>query len=167
MNKRKIVVSLGILLLLSNIVFSLYIYQQLNNIIIIDVIRLVNEFDMKKELESKVENKLNNYKFQLDSLEAVINNRTKVGNNNEIDQLISSYKSLQLEGIKAYENSNKNINEQVWKRLNPLIDEYSKKNNCRILIGANGMGTVLYNDNKTDKTTELIQFVNSKYEKGH
>lgn len=66
----------------------------------------------------------------------------------------------------AYEASNSTINEKVWKRLNPLIDDFGKKNNIRIMIGANGMGTVLYNDNSVSMTNELIEFINKNYKTG-
>ena len=50
----------------------------------------------------------------------------------------------------------KNINEQVRDRLNPLIKDFAVKNNYRIVVGANGMGTVLYNADVVDITDKLI-----------
>ena len=109
---------------------------------------------------------LNQYAQQIDSLGVLLEQTEK--NNDEksseiFEQLLYNKK---VEVQQAYEVSNKNINEQVWKRLNPLIDEFSKEHNYRIVIGANGMGTVLYTDESAERTNDLIQFINKKYANG-
>lgn len=141
--------------------------RKINNIVIIDVIKVLNDFKMKKELEAKVEVRLNEYSNKLDSIKALLKISNEAGNKVTYSKLIEDYRAIDREFQEAYEISNKKINEEVWKRLNPLIDEFGKDNNYRIMIGANGMGTVLYNEGAVDKTGELIKYINSKYEKGY
>lgn len=142
-----------------------YINSKLNNIIVIDVIKVVNEFKLKKDLEAAVEPKLAMLKNKVDSMSAVMDYIIK-NNKENAEAVKQEYQYWQQKAYEAYETSNTSINEQVWKRLNPLIDEWGKKNNYRIIIGANGMGTILYNQDAVDKSTELIQFINSNYTQG-
>lgn len=165
---RQLIIGISILLLLiaSNIIFSIYTNSKVNNIVVIDVLKVVNEFEMKKNLESKVEVKLNELNSRLDSFKASIEKMDKDIESEKADEIIFRYRQMQEETQNAYEISNKNINEQVWKRLNPLIDQFGKEKKYRLIIGANGMGTVLYNEPVMDKSEELIQYINKKYESG-
>lgn len=162
MNK---VILLVISILFGICIFFIYrINNKIDNIIVIDIIKVVNEFKMKKDLESKVEMRLHGYDAKLDSFKTSIE---KINLEDEkVKDVINNYRQLQLEAQNAYETSNKSINEQIWKRLNPLIDEFGKENRYKLVIGANGMGTVLYKDNSIDKTKELINYINRKYENG-
>jgi outer membrane protein len=74
---------------------------------------------------------------------------------------------LQYNAKAQIEQSDKEVNEQIWKRINPVIDEFAKKNNFSIIIGGNGMGTVLYSNNAINVTTKLIEYANNKYENGN
>jgi outer membrane protein len=85
----------------------------------------------------------------------------------ELEQLYKTFCQAKATFEQEYQESNQSINEQVWKRLNPLIDEYGKAKGFRLIIGANGMGSVLYNDEYYDQTKELTDFVNKKYEEGN
>ena len=42
-----------------------------------------------------------------------------------------------------------------------MIDDYGKEGGYRLIIGANGMGSVLYNDDYYDCTKEVVDFVAS------
>jgi outer membrane protein len=162
---RIIVTALSVALLLIAI-YCVYINSKLDKIVVVDVVKVFNGFEMKKELESRVDVELNEYSAGIDSLNALLDQAIKnkdVTRGEIIEQMLYQQK---MQAQQAYEVSNKNINEQVWKRLNPLIDEFSKKNNYRIVLGANGMGSILYNDEAVDRTQELLQFVNSKYQNG-
>lgn len=48
-----------------------------------------------------------------------------------------------------------------------MLEQYGKERNIRLLVGANGAGTVLYGDKGIDMTDDLIKYLNSKYEKGN
>ena len=149
--------------LVATIIYSVWSSQNLKKVVVADAIELVNEFSLKKELESKVEGKLNEYNHLVDSLNGIVENSS---NPNYKKKITLEMRNIQEEARQAYEISNRNINEQVWKRLNPWIEEFGKENDYKIIIGSNGMGTVLYNNNVTECTSDLIQFVNKKYETG-
>lgn len=85
----------------------------------------------------------------------------------DLEQLYKAFSQAQGNLEQEYQQSNQTINEQVWKRLNPLVDAYGKEQGLRLIIGANGMGSVLYNDAYYDRTKEVTAYVNKKYEEGN
>lgn len=46
---------------------------------------------------------------------------------------------------------------RLWKSM-------AKKRHLHLIIGANGMGSVLYNDDYYDMTNDLINYANKEYE---
>ncbi len=136
-------------------------------IAVVDAIKLFNEFGMKKELEAKEKVKLEAMSKQVDSMENSLNLAKASKNEEEIKK--ASYAAAYMKNAfqSTYEESNRAINEQIWKRLNPMIDEFGKKKGVHLIIGANGMGSVLYNDEYYDLTNEAIKYINKKYEEGN
>jgi outer membrane protein len=169
--KRQIWIPLVMLLLstvLSILVVLVLLRKEQKKIAVVDAIQLFNSFKMKIEMEEQAAVQFRALTSQADSLKNELTLRSKAGvKSDAIEALYKQYvqASRQLEA--AYEASNRDINEQVWKRLNPLIDEYGKQAGLRLIIGANGMGTVLYNDEYFDHTKSITTFVNKRYEKGN
>src|SRR5690606_15001306 len=121
-----------------------------------------NNYNMKKELEKEVDGRINYLVAISDSLEGQL--KMYPNPDKAPEELIRSYKNLRATIDQEFEKGNRSINEQVWQRLNPLIIKYGKEKNLHLIIGANGMGTVLYNDASYDLTDDLITHVNMEYE---
>jgi Skp family chaperone for outer membrane proteins len=154
-----------ILLALTCLGMGYYLNMKMNKIVVIDVIRTLNEYEFKKDLETDAQGNLLVLRNKLDSLGGII----ELSNSRQQmlpKTLVEEYQFWQMKANEAYEVSNNSINEKVWKRLNPLIDEFGAKNNIRIMIGANGMGTVLYNNDAVSMTDELITYINKNYKTG-
>ena len=170
MKNRIAAIGLVALLLLGggNAIATYRLYQRQKKTVVVDVIRLANEFQLKKDLEERAGVKLNAISAEIDSMKAVYGALAKSGiNTSQQENVARRLDTLGMEAQRSYEVSNQVINEQLWTRLNALIDEYGKEYDYTLVIGSNGMGTVLYNETPIDKTVELIAYVNSKYEKGH
>lgn len=170
MQTKRLGLIIGIVLLLTlvNTGWLAYQYMDAQQTVVIDIVKVFNEFNLKKDLEKRVEHRLNEYTNGIDSLKgvytALVNNHAEAS---ALSGISTAIDTMQLRTQRAYEIGNKNINEQVWVRLNSLLTEYGDEHHYRLIIGANGMGTVLYNRKGLDKTEELIKFINSKYELGH
>jgi outer membrane protein len=138
-------------------------------IAVVDAVKLFNSYKMKMEMEAQSGAKLEYLARQADSLKKELMARSKTEGvpKAEVENLYKVFTQAQGTLEQEYQQSNQAINEQVWKRLNPLIDEYGKKEGLRLIIGANGMGSVLYNNDYYDLTKELTDFVNKKYEEGN
>jgi outer membrane protein len=165
--KRHFLSILALIISLVAVVFTFYTNTKVERVVVVDVIRVFDEFKLKKDLEKRVEAPLSALSGQIDSLKALFEQAQQRNDEKAVQGYGQDLYQLQQQAQNAYELSNKNINEQVWKRLNPLIDEFGKVNNYKVIIGANGMGSVLYNDKAIDRTDALIKYVNSKYEKGN
>lgn len=161
MTKRIGIGFLG-LVLIGIIGYLYYEVHQLKKMAMIDVIRLFNEFDMKKDLEEVEKLRLSKLRKEVDSFENVI---TIIQQSKKTPDklLIEQYSSSKFIFEEEYKNGNQTLNEQIWKRLNPLLDEYGKQKGFNLLIGANGMGTVLYHTEYFDVTSDALEFVNKKY----
>lgn len=163
--KNYFALSLAIVALTVSISTALLLNRKVEKIIVIDAIKVFNEYRLKQDLEARVQGELENYSTQLDSLKAIGENALRRSDTNTALAVAVDVKDLQQHAADAYATSNKNINEQVWKRLNPLIDEFGKEMNYRVIIGANGMGSVLYKNESIDKTDDIIRYINKNYEK--
>ena len=163
---RSVIISFLVSMVIGGLVYYL-INNDKKKIVVVDAVKLFNGYSMKKELEKESAVKLEFIGKRVDS----ISNQIKLMKNStdnqqkETMQRIFQIENMRLE--KVYAETNKAINEQVWKRLNPLMKEYGEKNHLKLMIGANGMGTVLYNEEGIDLTDDMIRFVNKKYESGN
>lgn len=129
----------------------------------IDTIRLFNEFNLKKDMEKEASRTMAPYQRALDSISAMLNAGEQMKEEEQKKQLQVKGLLIKREAEAVLAESNNEINEAVWKRLNPLIDRFGKEQGLQLLIGANGMGTILYGDPSKDLTADLIQYVNKSY----
>jgi outer membrane protein len=136
-------------------------------IAVIDAVQLFNDYHMKKELEGKEKARLEMMSKQVDSVSNQLRMAQAMKNETEVKRLAEGYNYLKARLQNEYTQGNQEINEEVWKRLNPVLQEYGKKKNFHLIIGANGMGTVLYNDDYYDATKDVIKYANKRYEEGN
>lgn len=134
---------------------------------VVDVVRLFDEYNMKKELEAKAKVKLQTIENEIDTVSNKLKMAHAMNDSQQEKRLYGSYTYLKSNMQDEYRQTNQEINTEVWKRLNPIVEEYGKKMHLHLIIGANGMGSVLYNDDYYDMTDDLIKYVNKKYEAGN
>ena len=140
------------------------VMHRIKKIAMIDAVTLFNEFKMKKELENDFKGLLQMYQQKVDSVGKVIKLIDPKASKEQLNELYRAYDFYKSKYESEYSASNQTVNEQVWKRLNPILEEYGKAKGYNLILGANGMGTVLYNDSYYDITKEVIAYVNSKYD---
>lgn len=155
----------GIALCIINLLISLFIYYNTKKIGFVDTIRLVNGYKFKEDLEAQEEKRLNAIKQAADSFKTLYSVMAKAPNpdTNKMNGVMAQVDRLSAVFQQEYQRSNQEINEKVWKRLNPAIQDFSKAHHMELLVGANGMGTVLYGSDARDYTEDMLNYVNSKY----
>lgn len=153
--------ALVISLLTSGSVYFL-VQQSQKKIAVVDAVKLFNSFTMKKEMETEAGGRLSFYEHKLDSISMQL--QAAKNSAEPAEHLLQNYEQLKAMLDNEYASSNQAINEAVWKRLNPIIDGYGKEKGYHLIIGANGMGSVLYNDNYYDITDQVISHANKVYE---
>lgn len=129
----------------------------------VDIGKLLDGYKFKKDLEGAGSRDLLRIKGIVDSLELVHKATLTADGRSAVDTPLA-YARNAFE--QYYISSNQEISKKIWERLNPLMEEYGKSKGLHLLIGANGQGTVLYGSRDADVTSDLIEFVNRKYEKG-
>ena len=160
---RSIILSAIISLLSSGLVYVL-LSNQNRKTAVVDAIKLFNQYNMKKELEAKEKVRLEAMSKVLDSMTNQIKLAQASKDEQGVKDLFNKFNLLKQQLRDEYNQGNQLINQEVWKRLNPMIEEFGKKKKLHLIIGANGMGSVLYNDEYYDLTPELVNYVNKQYE---
>lgn len=147
---------------------SLYLFKRDKKICYVDTVKVFNDYRMKLELEKKEEPVLLGIKSRVDSLKYLHDAlmRSSSADQGEIKQIEMQVMQLSDAFKKEYSRSNSDINEKVWKSLNPEIDAFAQREHIDLLLGANGMGSVLYGSDVTDLTKKLTKFVNDRYRDG-
>jgi outer membrane protein len=128
----------------------------------VDIAKLTDGYKFKKDLEAASTKNLYKIKNAIDSLKMV--RKITGGTQPKVDTMLYSAEHAFQQ---YYTESNSEITQKVWDRLNPLIEAYGKEKGFQLLIGANGAGTVLYGDAGNDVTENLAAYINTKYEKGN
>ena len=159
--KKNIITILLFLVVLAGMAYYFNYKTIERKIVYADTIKLFNAYHFKTDMEKSSQTALSKLKNELDSAEVMY----KVNSSDPVMQNL--YMEKQQRWSEGYNAINKEINEKVWERLNPLINKFGKEEGFELMIGANGMGTVLYASEVRDVTDDLIRYVNTNYEKGN
>ncbi|MBS1773938.1 MAG: OmpH family outer membrane protein [Bacteroidetes bacterium] len=156
-----------VLVLLCIAVAGLWVYVlqgngSKNNIGYVDVGKLTESYNLKKDLEKQSEHDLYQIKGVIDSLKMV-----KKLQGDAITKVDTQLGRAQYAFKEYYQRSNQEITKKVWDRLNGDIENFGKEKHLQLLLGATGTGSLLYADKGKDMTDAVIQYVNKKYEKGN
>jgi Skp family chaperone for outer membrane proteins len=158
---KKIIIALVAFLFVQTGICYYLVHKSEKKIVYADAIKLFNGYKYKLDMEQSSQASLNRLKNSLDSATAIY----KVNPNDpQVQQVVLQKQELLNQ---SYSKINKEINDKVWERLNPKIQEFGKIHHIDMMIGANGMGTLLYAADSWDVTDDLIKYVNENYEKGN
>lgn len=126
-------------------------------VVFVDTISLVESYQMKKELSASLERDFQVKKGVFDSLKTYfVLDTTNAAVRRQLFDLEQQLAQLQED----YQG----ISTTVWNRINPLLAEFGKEKGYDIIVGANGMGTVLYGKPAIDITQEVLDYINKEYE---
>ena len=84
-----------------------YVNDKLNRIVVVDVIQVFNEFNLKKDLEARVETELTKYTNHLDSLNSLFELSTSRNDIERAKKIKDEINMLEMQVRKTYEISNK------------------------------------------------------------
>lgn len=158
MTKNTLYIS-GIAIIISTLAFitSMYNTYSAKTIVTVDIAKVFEEYNMKKDLEKRAASNMSIYSDKIDSLQAITQQMP-----NKI--ITAQMDSLKQTAIELYKYKDNEIKEQTWKRINACIGDFADKNKYDIIIGNNTLGSVLYAKKITDKTAEFVTYLNNNYQ---
>lgn len=144
--------------------FQIALNSEKKEYVYIDNIKLFNGFNMAKDMSAIHTKKIKGQEKKLDSLYQLfqIDIKTKDENKIRVSQQKVQQEDKALGAMKDY--FSKEISQQIWDRLNGYISEYGKAQKCKIILGTQGGGNVMYADESADVTGAILEFANAKYE---
>jgi len=149
--------------------YLLYDLSTRKKTVYVNTFEVYNQFSLKKELQQKLEKTQLAKKVILDSLRMELN---VLGQNQKPGQDEMRKASELREQIYYRERRYKEEDEsqaqqytnQVWEQLNQYMKDYGKSNGYQFVLGASGQGNLMYADEKSDVTKEVVTYVNAKYQ---
>lgn len=165
-----IALALGLVLVLSLLSNGL-LYQQLPRTAYVDIHEVFEKFEGTKELNARLTNLSSKQKSLLDSMSFKLRAMQSNINENSPRAVLTSfntqqnnYQVLNSEFTQQYEQQDQEYQTMVWKQINQYIQEYGKENGYDYIYGANGNGTMMYASNQKNITTNILQYINQRYE---
>lgn len=132
---------------------------------------LFEEFTLKKELTSQLEQTVLARKNILDSLKLNLEMTiVTIQGGSASDSVKNDFlnkKQVYLKKQEQFEIENNTLQQeydhQIWTQLNGFVEEFGKNNGLDYVFGANGTGSIMYGDDTKNVTKEAIEYVNQKY----
>lgn len=166
---------LAILLSVAAIYFAKSNYQ----LVYVDVNKLIEGYNRTKVAKAEFDKKANLLKANVDSLMG--NWQTELKNYEKertslspkelkLKQELLGNKQQQINGYqeaiqKKIQEEDKKVTQTVINDINDYIKEYGKNHNYKIIFGASGGGNIMYADESTDLTEEVLKGLNAEYDK--
>ncbi len=172
--KKNIITYLSISVSLAAISISLIMWLNKPKTAYVDLGKVYNEFQLKKELEGKLlqvhtlrQNQIDSMKLDLNVLARNVqseNAKNKTELQNQFIERRRQYAAKEKEFAEENERLTQEYDEQLWKQLNTYVKEYGKDNNFKYIFGAEGSGSIMYASGVDNITSQIVTYVNSKYQ---
>ncbi|MGB4742856.1 MAG: OmpH family outer membrane protein [Flavobacteriaceae bacterium] len=150
---------------------------QLQKIGFVDNSVLINEYQERKDVEARLNTKIEAFKTRTDSLrsafeleikEAELKARTMSQSaiqtlSQELqqkEQVLSQRVQFEQQQI-AQESQT--LNDSIINRVKAFVQDYGKSNNYNFILGSNEAGSVLYGEEASDLTQEILKALNENY----
>lgn len=183
MNIKTVVTKNYILLLafFAIIISSLAIYfaKSSSELVYVDVNKLIEGYSRTKVAKAEFEKKATKMKGNIDSLVTNWQKELQVYEKEraslspkelQLKQELLSNKQQQINGYqeaiqKQIQEEDKKTTQTVINDINDYIKEFGKRKGYKIIFGASGGGNIMYADESSDLTEEVLKGLNAEYDK--
>lgn len=145
----------------------------------VDNSKLINEYQEKKDVEAKIQTKIDAFQkrtdslrqaFQLEINEAEIKARRMPQKDlqqlsqelQQKEQVLSQRVQFEQQQI-SQESQSKN--DSLVKRVKAFVKDYAKSNGYDFILGSNEAGSVMYGKDDSDLTETILKELNASYSK--
>ena len=150
-----------------------------SELVYVDVNKLMQGYKRTKVAKAEFDKKSSTMKANIDAL---LENWQKELKNYEKERTTLSSKELKLkqellsnkqQQINSYQEAiqkqiqeeDKKVTQTVINDINDYVKEYGKTKGYKIIFGASGGGNIMYAEESTDLTDEVLKGLNAEYEK--
>lgn len=161
------------------VIFTFASCQQSQKIGFVDNSKLINEYQEKIDIQDKLQAKIKTYEakrdsirqaFQLEINEAELKSRKmsqadlqKLSQElQQKDQVIAQRDQFEQQQI-AQESQSQN--DSLIKKVRNFVKDYGTKNGYDFILGSNEAGSVMYGNEASDLTQEILDALNAAYKK--
>jgi outer membrane protein len=170
-NKNVLLLTLSFLLGAAIVFGLVYFLNKKDKVAYVNLSKLYNEFEMKKELEAKLMNVQQARKTILDSIGLTLDQMSlKVQNTKDGDPLRIDFERKRQELAykqQDFDQDNQALTEQytsqIWKQINQYVQDYAKANDYDFIFGGDGSGVLMYGNDKKNITEEVKSYINQQY----
>ncbi len=159
-------------------VFSFFYFQSSSNQVYVDVNKLLDGYKRTKIEKAKFEEKAKTLNANVDSLMSDWQNelksyekeRSKMSKKElELKQELLGNKQQQINNYqqaiqKQIQEEDKKTTQTVINDINDYVKEYGKKKGYKIIFGASGSGNIMYANEETDLTNDVLEGLNAEFE---
>lgn len=173
---NKIALTFSVIAILLS-VFVIFKPHSNSDLVYVDINKLVEGYDRTKIEKVKFENKAKLLQGNVDSL--VINFQKELSlyekerstlskKELELKQELLSNKQQQLNNYqqavqKQIQEEDQKTTQTVFNDINDYVKEFGKKNNYKIIFGASGSGNIMYANERSNLTLEVLEGLNNQY----
>ena len=174
---NKIALPLSLIALVAS-VGSFFYFQSTSNQVYVDVNRLMDGYSRTKIERAKFEEKANTLKANVDSLITNWQDELKLYEKERaqmtkkelaLKQELLSNKQQQINNYqqaiqKQIQEEDQKATQTVINDINDYVKAFGKEKGYKIIFGANGRGGIMYADEASDLTDEVLEGLNADFD---
>lgn len=138
---------------------------------------LINEYQERKDVEARLNTKIEAFKTRTDSLRSAFELEIKEAELKARTMSQSAIQTLsqelqQKEQVLSHRvqfeqqqiaQESQTLNDSIINRVKAFVQNYGKSNNYNFILGSNEAGSVLYGEEASDLTQEILKALNENY----
>ena len=162
-----------LLVLIISIAFTFFYAKKTDSkIAYIDLQKTFKEFELKKELETKLNQVKTERQGILDSLEFELkviskelqSNKAKDENKFAVFQTKrDQFLTKKEEFMQENENLSAQFDNQIYTQMNQYVKDFGLENGYGYILGADGAGVLMYARESENITDDVVKFINDRY----
>lgn len=157
---------------------AIYLATGNSQLVYVDVNKLIDGYSRTKIAKAEFEKKATTMKGNIDSLvtnwqkelQAYEKERSSLTPKElELKQELLANKQQQINGYqeaiqKQIQEEDKKTTQTVINDINDYVKEFGKRKGYKIIFGASGSGNIMYADESSDLTEEVLKGLNAEYD---
>lgn len=157
----------------------LFVSCQQQKVGFVDNVKLINDYQEKKDLETKLQGKIDGFQkrtdslrqaFQLEINEAELKaKKMSQGDLQKLSQELQQKEQILSQRVQFEQQQiaqeSQATNDSLIKKVKKFVENYGKANSYSYILGSNEAGSVMYGASENDLTQIILDDLNSTYKK--